>query len=191
MSNPPEPAAQPVFFPLLDQQQKIYPRSVHGWFARWRWALVFLTQLVYYGSPWLIWNGRQAVLFDLVARKFYIFGLVFWPQDFVYLTGLLILAALSLFLFTAVAGRLWCGYACPQTVYTEIFMWVESWLEGDHLARRKLDKSQWSANQISISKFFTSRCFAIVPHHFYSCFFQFVVQGISCIKHPLTHLIVF
>ena len=98
-----------------------------------------LTQLVFYGLPWLTWNGRQAVLFDLGARKFYIFGLVFWPQDVIYLTVLLILAALSLFLFTAVAGRLWCGYACPQTVYTEIFMWIERKIEGDRLARIRLD----------------------------------------------------
>ena len=129
-------------------RQVIQPRAVHGVFANWRVALVLLTQAVYYGLPWLQWDNRQAVLFDLAARKFYIFGLVFWPQDFVYLTGLLVLAALALFLFTAVAGRLWCGYACPQTVYTEIFMWVESWLEGDHLARRKLDKSPWSANKL-------------------------------------------
>ena len=95
---------------------------------------------MFYGLPWLQWNGRQAVLFDLAARKFYIFGLVFWPQDVIYLTVLLIIAALSLFLFTAVAGRLWCGYACPQTVYTEIFMWIERKIEGDraraHAARR-------------------------------------------------------
>ena len=104
---------------------------MHGWFARWRWALVFATQIIFYGLPWLTWNGRQAVLFDLAARKFYIFGLVFWPQDVIYLTVLLIIAALSLFLFTAVAGRLWCGYACPQTVYTEIFLWIERRIEGD------------------------------------------------------------
>jgi cytochrome c oxidase accessory protein FixG len=115
-------------------------RAVHGWFANWRVALVLLTQLVYYGMAWLPWNGRQAVLFDLAARKFYIFGLVFWPQDFIFLTMLLIIAALSLFLFTAVAGRLWCGYACPQTVYTEIFMWIERKIEGDRLARMKLDQ---------------------------------------------------
>ena len=110
--------------------------------------MVLLTQLVYFGLPWLKWDDRQAVLFDLAARKFYIFGLVFWPQDFVYLTGLLILSALALFLFTAVAGRLWCGYACPQTVYTEVFMWVEQWLEGDHVARKKLDAAPWSANKL-------------------------------------------
>ena len=124
---------------LYEVRKKIYPRAVHGNFAAWRWTCVLLTQLVFYGVPWLTWNGRQAVLFDLAARKFYIFGLVFWPQDFIFLTMLLIISALSLFLFTAVAGRLWCGYACPQTVYTEIFMWIERKIEGDRLARMKLD----------------------------------------------------
>ena len=144
----PAPADTPIEQQLYAIRQKIQPRSVHGVFANWRVALVLLTQVLYYGLPWLQWDSRQAVLFDLAARKFYIFGLVFWPQDFVYLTGLLILSALALFLFTAVAGRLWCGYACPQTVYTEIFMWVENWLEGDHLARRKLDKSPWNASKL-------------------------------------------
>ena len=106
---PIQPAVDEVA--LYEIRKKIYPRAVHGWFARWRWSLVFLTQAIYYGLPWLSWNGRQAVLFDLAARKFYIFGLVFWPQDFIFLTALLIISALALFLFTAVAGRLWCGYA--------------------------------------------------------------------------------
>ena len=136
--------------PLYEVRKEIYSRAVSGWFARWRWALVFITQLVYYGSPWLIWNGRQAVLFDLVARKFYIFGIVFWPQDFIYLTGLLIISALSLFLFTAVAGRLWCGYACPQTVYTEIFMWIERKVEGDRPARMRLDEQPMSARKFGL-----------------------------------------
>ncbi len=126
---------------LYEVRKKIYPRAVHGWFAGWRWALIWLTQIVFYGGPWLMWNDRQAVLFDLGARKFYIFGAVFWPQDFVFLTGLLVISALSLFLFTTVAGRLWCGYACPQTVYTEIFMWIERKVEGERLARMRLDKS--------------------------------------------------
>jgi cytochrome c oxidase accessory protein FixG len=121
-------------------ERKIYPRSVSGWFSHWRWAMIWLTQLVFYGMPWLVMNGRQAVLFDLDARRFYIFNLVMYPQDLIYLTGLLIISALSLFLFTAVAGRLWCGYACPQTVYTEIFMWVERRIEGDRVARMRLDK---------------------------------------------------
>ncbi len=125
---------------LYEADAKIYPRAVRGWFSFWRWALVWGTQLVFYGGAWLTWNDRQAILFDIAQRKFYIFGLVFWPQDIIYLTVLLIVSALSLFLFTAVAGRLWCGYACPQTVYTEIFMWIEQKIEGDRNARIKLDK---------------------------------------------------
>ena len=136
--------------PLYEVRKEIYSRAVSGWFARWRWALVILTQVVYYGGPWLVWNGRQAVLFDLVARKFYIFGMVFWPQDFIYLTGLLVVSALSLFLFTAVAGRLWCGFACPQTVYTEIFMWIERKVEGDRLARMRLDQQPMSPRKFGL-----------------------------------------
>jgi cytochrome c oxidase accessory protein FixG len=128
---------------LYEVRRKIYPRSVSGLFARWRFILVFATQLLFYGLPWLSWNDRQAVLFDLVQRKFYIFGLVLWPQDVIYLTLLLILSALALFLFTAVAGRLFCGYACPQTVYTEIFMWIERKVEGDRFARIRLDGEEW------------------------------------------------
>jgi cytochrome c oxidase accessory protein FixG len=133
---------------LYQKSQKIYPRAVSGWFMRWRWTLVFATQLVFYGMPWLQWNGRQAVLFDLAARRFYIFDLVLYPQDFIFLTGILIICAYSLFLFTAVAGRLWCGYACPQTVYTEIFMWIERRIEGDRVARMKLDASPWTFDKV-------------------------------------------
>ena len=133
---------------LYQKQKKIYPRAVSGWFAGWRWAMVWITQLVFYGLPWLEWNARQAVLFDLGARRFYIFGLVLYPQDFIFLTGLLIISAYALFLFTAVAGRLWCGYACPQTVYTEIFMWVERRLEGDRPQRMKLDAAPWSLQKL-------------------------------------------
>ena len=134
---------------LYEVRKAIHPRAVHGWFAAWRWFLVWGTQLVFYGTAWLQWNGRQAVLFDIAHRKFFIFGLVFWPQDIIYLTVLLVICALSLFLFTAVAGRLWCGYACPQTVYTEIFMWIERKIEGDRNARIKLDREG-----ISTRKFF-------------------------------------
>ena len=133
---------------LYQAQQKIHPRSVQGVFARWRWLMVVITQLVFYGLPWLEWGQRQAVLFDLGARRFYIFGLVLYPQDFIYLTALLVISALSLFLFTAVAGRLWCGFACPQTVYTEIFIWIERQFEGDRSARMRLDDAPWSLNKV-------------------------------------------
>jgi len=135
---------------LYEVRKTIHPRAVHGWFAGWRWALVWATQIVFYGLAWLPWNGRQAVLLDIAHRKFLIFGLVFFPQDVIYLAVLLIISALSLFLFTAVAGRLWCGYACPQTVYTEIFMWVEQRIEGDRMARMKLDAAPLSARKVAL-----------------------------------------
>ena len=146
---------------LYEIRRKIYPRAVHGVFARWRWGIVFLTQAIFYGVPWLSWNGRQAVLFDLGARKFFIFGLVFWPQDVIYLAVLLILSALALFLFTAVAGRLWCGYACPQTVYTEIFQWIERKVEGDRLARIRLDAAPWSLEKFVIKALKHTAWFAV------------------------------
>jgi len=133
---------------LYQKQQKVYARAVSGMFATWRWSLVWFTQLLYYGLPWLEWNHRQAVLFDLGSRRFYIGPLVLYPQDFIFLTGILIISAYALFLFTAVAGRLWCGFACPQTVYTEIFMWVERKIEGDRIARMKLDDGPWSLNKV-------------------------------------------
>jgi cytochrome c oxidase accessory protein FixG len=132
---------------LYQAHQKVYPRSVQGVFAKWRWLMVVITQLVFYGLPWLEWGQRQAVLFDLGARRFYIFGLVLYPQDFIYLTALLVISALSLFLFTAVAGRLWCGFACPQTVYSEIFLWIERQFEGDRSARMRLDEAPLSLNK--------------------------------------------
>jgi cytochrome c oxidase accessory protein FixG len=129
-------------------REEIYPREVKGRYASLRWLCVWLTQLVFYGLPWLQWNGRQAVLFDLTARKFYLFGLVLWPQDFIYLAALLIICAYGLFLVTAVAGRVWCGFACPQTVYTEIFLWFERRIEGDRSARIRLSRQPWTVEKI-------------------------------------------
>ncbi len=144
LTPPPEPAGSTpppqTGTSLFAAHQKVYMRAVSGVFAKWRWVLVWFTQLLFYGLPWLTWNNRQAVLFHIVDRKAYIFGWVFWPQDALFLALLLIISAYSLFFFTAVAGRLWCGYACPQTVYTEIFMWIEEKIEGNHIQRAKLDK---------------------------------------------------
>jgi len=123
------------------KHEKVYPRAVTGLFATYRLLGVLILLGGYYLVPWLQWDGHQAVLFDLPARKFYIFSLTFWPQDFIYLAALLIIAALTLFFFTALAGRLWCGYACPQTVWTEVFLWIERKVEGDRNKQIKLDKS--------------------------------------------------
>ena len=159
--NQPEQQSQPeakvevVEQELYAKHKKVYARETPGKFNNLRWALVFLTQIIFYFGPWLQWNGRQALLFDLAERKFYLFGLVLWPQDVIYLSVLLLLSAFGLFLFTAVAGRLFCGYACPQTVYTEIFMWIENRIEGDRNARIKLDQSPMTATKFRIksSKF--------------------------------------
>jgi cytochrome c oxidase accessory protein FixG len=134
---------------LYASAPKIYPRTVHGFFANLRWVFVVFTQVVFYGLPWLEWAHRPAVLFNLEARRFYLFPLVLYPQDFIYLTALLVICALSLFLFTALLGRVWCGFACPQTVYSEIFMLVERWIEGDRPQRIKLDRSKINLELLS------------------------------------------
>jgi len=141
---PPTSTAAPRYAEI-----KIYTRSTTGRYARLRWLMVWLTQLVFYSLPWMTWNSRQAVLFDLEERRFYLFNLVLYPQDFIYLTLLLIISAVGLFFVTALAGRIWCGFACPQTVYTKLFMWVEQQLEGDRSARMRLDASPWSAEKLA------------------------------------------
>ncbi|MEC5160072.1 cytochrome c oxidase accessory protein FixG [Janthinobacterium sp. CG_23.3] len=133
-----DPAPQVI--KMYAAREEIYPREAKGRYASLRWVCVWLTQLMFYGLPWLSWNGRQALLFDLGTRKFYILGVVLWPQDFIYLAALLIICAYLLFLVTAIAGRVWCGFACPQTVYTEIFLWIERRIEGTRSARMLLDK---------------------------------------------------
>ena len=143
------PSSETAVIHMYQARQEIYPREIQGRYTSLRWFFVWLTQLIFYGFPWLEWNGRQAVLFDLAARKFYIFGIVLWPQDFIYLAALLIICAYSLFLFTAIFGRVWCGFACPQTVYTEIFMWFERKIEGDRSTRMRLDRQPMSAAKLA------------------------------------------
>jgi cytochrome c oxidase accessory protein FixG len=133
---------------LYAAQEKIYPREVDGVFARLRVVAMAVLLGGFYAMAWVPWGGRQALLFDLPARKFHVLGLTLWPQDFFFLAWLLIIAALSLFFFTALAGRLWCGYACPQTVWTEAFLWMERLVEGRGPARRKLDQAPWSADKL-------------------------------------------
>ncbi|HSE11985.1 MAG TPA: 4Fe-4S dicluster domain-containing protein [Rudaea sp.] len=133
---------------LYAAQPKVYPRETDGRFARLRLVAVFVLLGLFYIVPWLRWDGRQAVLFDLPARKFYVLGLTFWPQDFFWLTCLLVIAGISLFFFTALAGRLWCGYACPQTVWTEAFLWMERLCEGRRNQRIKLDEGPWTREKV-------------------------------------------
>ncbi len=130
--------------PLYAARVRVYPAAVHGRMRRIKWAVLVASLGLYYALPWVRWDRgpaapNQAVLLDLGARRFYLFWLELWPQDIIYLAGLLILAAVTLFLATSIAGRVWCGYSCPQTVWTDLFMWVERWIEGDRNARMKRD----------------------------------------------------
>ena len=129
---------------MYESAKKIYPREIGGRFDKLSKLATVVLLGLFYAVPWLLWDDRQAVLFDLPARKFHLLGLTLWPQDFPYLALLLIIAALSLFFFTALAGRLWCGFACPQTVWTEAFVWMEQFTEGTRSQRMKLDKAPWS-----------------------------------------------
>jgi cytochrome c oxidase accessory protein FixG len=147
MSTPSKPE-RPRAASLYESAKKIYPREIKGRFERLSKLATNVLLGLFYVIPWLMWDERQAILFDLPARKFYLLELTLWPQDFIYLAWLLMMAAFSLFFFTALAGRLWCGFACPQTVWTEAFIWMEQWTEGTRSQRMKLDKAPWSWNKL-------------------------------------------
>jgi cytochrome c oxidase accessory protein FixG len=133
---------------LYAKREAIYQKEVQGPWQRRRAVALFVLAGVFLVIPWITWGGRQAVWFDVPARRFHLFGLTFWPQDFIFLSWLLIIAAFSLFFFTALAGRLWCGYACPQTVWTKFFMWIEWLTEGDRNQRMRLDRSPWTPGKV-------------------------------------------
>ncbi|MBP7810801.1 MAG: 4Fe-4S binding protein, partial [Neisseria sp.] len=148
-----EPKVQPPkeqVVHLYEGGKRIHPKLAKGRFANWRIFAIVATQFVFYALPWFNWGGRQAVLFDIPERHFYIFGLSLGMGDLIYLAGLLIICAFGLFWWTTIAGRLWCGYACPQTVYTEIMLWIDHFIEGDRNKRLKLDKSPWNFTKIRI-----------------------------------------
>ncbi len=134
--------------PLYAKRETIYQKEVMGWFQRLRATALFVLAGVFLVAPWLPWGERQAVWFDVPARRFHLFGLTFWPQDFIYLSWLLIIAAFALFFFTTIAGRLWCGYACPQTIWTKLFMWIEWLTEGDRNQRMRLDRTAWNGGKL-------------------------------------------
>jgi cytochrome c oxidase accessory protein FixG len=144
----PEKTDRPRAAALYESAKKIYPREIKGRFESLSKLATNVLLGLFYIVPWLMWGDRQAILFDLPARKFHLLGLTLWPQDFIYLALLLMIAALSLFFFTALAGRLWCGFACPQTVWTEAFIWMEQLTEGTRSQRMKLDQAPWSWNKL-------------------------------------------
>jgi cytochrome c oxidase accessory protein FixG len=139
---------------LYRKREPIFPRVVNGRFRRLKWAVMIACLAVYYITPWIRWDRGpwapdQAVLVDLAGRRFYMFDIEIWPQEFVYIAGLLIMAGIGLFLVTSAVGRAWCGYACPQTVWTDLFQHVERWIDGDRNAQLKLDKAPWTAAKLA------------------------------------------
>ncbi|MEO1091905.1 MAG: cytochrome c oxidase accessory protein CcoG [Pseudomonadota bacterium] len=127
----------------------VYPKSVRGTFRKVKWAALVVLLALYYGLPWVRWDRGpgapdQALMIDMAGRRAYFFDIEIWPQEVYFLTGILVLAAFGLFLATSLFGRLWCGFACPQTVWTDLFMWVERRIEGDRAARIRLDKESWT-----------------------------------------------
>jgi polyferredoxin len=138
---------------FFKKQQKIYPRRVWGRFRKLKWLAMGALLGIYYLAPWLRWDRGehapdQAIFIDMVHRRAYFFDIQIWPQEVYYITGLLILAAVGLFFVTSLLGRVWCGYACPQTVWTDLFVWVERIVQGDRNARKKLDESPWTFEKI-------------------------------------------
>lgn len=137
---------------LYKRRTPIYPKLVHGAWRRLKWALLVVTLTIYYVTPWIRWDRPgdlpdQAVLVDFAGRRFYFFFIQLWPQEVYFITGLLVMAALALFLASALFGRLWCGYACPQTVWTDLYIHIERLFEGDRNARMKLDAAPWSLDK--------------------------------------------
>ena len=140
--------------PLYAARKKVYPQRVSGTYRRVKWAVLFITLGIYYLLPFVRWDRGpnapgQAVLIDFPSRRFYFFFIEIWPQEFYYLTGLLILAAMALFLMNAVAGRLWCGYLCPQTVWTDLFQTIERWTEGDRREHLQRDRQPWTLERLA------------------------------------------
>lgn len=148
------PAAPPPHEPLYEAQKKIFPKEIKGRFRRFKWLVMLITLGIYYLTPWIRWDRGpfapdQAVLVDLANRRFYFFMIEIWPQEFFFVAGLLVMAGFGLFLVTSAVGRAWCGYACPQTVWVDLFLAVERFVEGDRNARMKLDASPWSAQKLA------------------------------------------
>ena len=136
--------------PLYQKRKGVYPKAVDGFFRRLKWVIMAVTLTIYYVTPWLRWDRgpyapSQAVLVDLAHRRFYMFSIEIWPHEFYYVAGMLVMAGIGLFLVTSAVGRAWCGYACPQTVWTDLFQHVERWIDGDRNAQIRLANAPWTA----------------------------------------------
>ncbi len=139
---------------LYEKRRSVFPKAVSGKFRRLKWLVMVVTLAIYYVTPWLRWNrGRyapdQAVLIDLANRRFFMFGIEIWPHEFYFVAGLLIMAGIGLFLITSAVGRAWCGYSCPQTVWTDLFQHVDRWVDGDRNAQMRLEAAAWGPAKIA------------------------------------------
>src|SRR5579864_5111480 len=148
------PARAAVHDGLYASRVRVYPRAVRGVVRRFKWAILIFCLAIYYLAPWLRWDrgpGRptQALLIDLPGRRGYFFGIEIWPQEVYYLAGVMILAAIALFFITSLFGRMWCGYACPQTVWTDLFLLTERLIEGDRAVRMHRDRAPWSIGKLA------------------------------------------
>ena len=148
------PSAPPTADPLYERHKTVHNKRIDGPFRRFKWFVMAVTLAIYYVTPWLRWHRGpyapdQAVLVDLANRRFYMFGIEIWPHEFYFVAGLLIMAGIGLFLVTSAVGRAWCGYACPQTVWTDLFQHVDRFIDGDRNARIRLDKAPWTASKLA------------------------------------------
>ncbi|GAA4641622.1 cytochrome c oxidase accessory protein CcoG [Pontixanthobacter gangjinensis] len=146
--TPPEPG------PLYEKRKAVHPQRIDGNFRRFKWLVMLITLGIYYITPWIRWDRgpyapNQAVLVDLANRRFYMFGIEIWPHEFYYVAGMLIMAGIGLFLVTSAVGRAWCGYSCPQTVWTDLFQHVDRFVDGDRNARMRLDAAPWGPSKIA------------------------------------------
>jgi len=149
-ARPPEPPRPRLF----EKRKTVHNRRIDGPFRRFKWTVMVITLAIYYGTPWIRWDRGpyapdQAVLIDLANRRFYMFGIEIWPHEFYFVAGLLIMAGIGLFLVTSAVGRAWCGYACPQTVWTDLFQHIDRFVDGDRNARMRLDAAPWTLNKVA------------------------------------------
>jgi cytochrome c oxidase accessory protein FixG len=150
--NNPEPIVSGA--PLYEKRRAVFPKAIDGAFRRLKWLVMAVTLAIYYVTPWLRWDRGpyapdQAVLIDLANRRFFMFGIEIWPHEFYFVAGLLIMAGIGLFLVTSAVGRAWCGYACPQTVWTDLFQHIDRLIDGDRNAQLRLQKAPWGPAKIA------------------------------------------
>ncbi len=147
-----KPASGPEI-QLYESRKEVFPKAVDGFYRRLKWGIMAVTLAIYYITPWIRWDRGphapdQAVLVDLANRRFYMFNIEIWPHEFYYVAGLLVMAGIGLFLVTSAVGRAWCGYACPQTVWTDLFQHVERFVDGDRNAQFRLKDAPWGPQKI-------------------------------------------